>query len=380
MDLKSAIQLVEEALSQSSVTTWDDYDPATIPFVLYDAEATHYINYPQPPAERPNTLHAATAIDIGGIQTATIPVERVNTVEDLIPLVYHEGFHVYQAHHFQGNQRYDFFVAMAHYPEFDATYRALCTLETQHLNQQQIDDATLAQLATIALERDTLFEGKNPNLLPYEREMANKEGTATFVEQQARQQLYGILPPPLTESFGWGRFYQASASMFWQLAQRNVSFTEAIASGTALSDLIQQITDPASSITGLDQAITQAEASIQSELALINGQIDELLSDCIEFRYDATHNIMRAFNPNTMRSLGDGRLLHIDFATILFGAGGNIETNNGKILLDDVVNQRVYIPKISASYNEANALIGESHSVNFYLSNATQIDEDIYSL
>ena len=120
---------------ESTVITWPGYDPATIPFAVYDDEAIIYINHPSPPPDRPANLLAATAVEIGGVQTATIPAGMVEADSDLIPLAYHEGFHVHQAHHFTNTVDYDFFLALANYPELDPTFRALCRAEADLHNQ-----------------------------------------------------------------------------------------------------------------------------------------------------------------------------------------------------------------------------------------------------
>ena len=127
--LETIARWIEDA-RRAPVRPWLDYAFESIPFVVYDDHATVYVNHPSPPDERPATLMAATAVEIGGVQTATLPAFMFPTEADAISIAYHEGFHVYQAAHF-ASQPADMFTAMANYPELDAAYRSLNSEDAQ---------------------------------------------------------------------------------------------------------------------------------------------------------------------------------------------------------------------------------------------------------
>ncbi|MBN2004520.1 MAG: hypothetical protein JXA21_14285, partial [Anaerolineae bacterium] len=118
MKVEVAVDIVKRAL-ENPVSTWLDYTPQNIPIAIYDDDEFSFINYPNPPSERPDNLMAATAIDINGTLTATIPVADCDDERELIAVVYHECFHVYQRQRFQYNEEYDFFEIMAFYPELN---------------------------------------------------------------------------------------------------------------------------------------------------------------------------------------------------------------------------------------------------------------------
>src|SRR5690606_25564168 len=124
----------------------------------------------------------------------------------------HEGFHVYQAAHFV-SQPSDMFTAMAHYPELDAAYRALCRVEADIFNDDSRNPAEkLPVIAAVIRQRRALLE-KHPSLIPYERYLERNEGTASYVEHAVRLALYEISPKPVESDTGWSRFYSAGAAL-----------------------------------------------------------------------------------------------------------------------------------------------------------------------
>ncbi len=121
MNLTEAAKKIEQALT-FPLETWPGYSPKSIPLAIYDAQDAIFYNHPDPPQEQPEQLAAATAVEINGVVTATIPVEMCRSETELIPLVYHECFHVYQNRGaFQFSEQFDFFKALAFYPELNGT-------------------------------------------------------------------------------------------------------------------------------------------------------------------------------------------------------------------------------------------------------------------
>src|SRR5687768_11630101 len=195
-----------EQARRAPLRPWRDYAFESIPFVVYDDHATVYVNHPSPPDERPATLMAATAVEIGGVQTATLPAFMCPTEADTLPIAYHEGFHVYQAAHFVSRPA-DMFTAMAHYPELDAAYRALCRVEADVFNDASHSPAEkLVVIAAVIRQRRALLE-RHPSLIPYARFLERNEGTASYVEHAVRLALFGIPPKAVESDTGWSRFY-----------------------------------------------------------------------------------------------------------------------------------------------------------------------------
>ncbi|HRF97780.1 MAG TPA: hypothetical protein PLZ51_21380, partial [Aggregatilineales bacterium] len=124
-------------------------------------------------------------------------------------IAYHEGFHVYQQHHFKPIVA-DFFTAMSRYPELDATYRTLCQLEANVLLSEWSTAKKITFMAHLGrMRRERLAH--HDSLLNYERFLERNEGTAHYIEQQARQILYGISPQIGEIGHGLTRFYQVGA-------------------------------------------------------------------------------------------------------------------------------------------------------------------------
>ena len=107
MKIVHALELVQKALT-NPVSTWQEFTPQNTPLVIFDDTEFAFVNHPHPPSQRPSNLMAATAVEIEGVLTATIPLTMCEDEQSLVSLVYHECFHVYQGKKFQFTAEYNF--------------------------------------------------------------------------------------------------------------------------------------------------------------------------------------------------------------------------------------------------------------------------------
>lgn len=338
MKIGHAIEIVQQALA-SPISTWQDYSPQNMPIVLFDDAEFAFVNHPNPPLLRPNNLTAATAVEIEGVLTATIPLTMCEDAQTLIPLVYHECFHVYQGKKFQFTAEYNFFKVLAFYPELNHMYRALCWLETNVVNDKTTSPMEKAkQLAFLNHQRHAILS-KTTGLLEFEKDLERREGTASFVEQQARAKLLDVQPDMLTCRYGYSRQYYMGARLCWLFEQifPNDEWQEWVEVGKALSEIL------------LEQALLKQADSMQTEIerrakqewqlakrieAETNSKIEGLLDqETITIKLPKNIQTFRSFSPQSVVSLGDGRLLHTEFVTIQI-PNGQISIQ-GELVLED---------------------------------------------
>jgi hypothetical protein len=285
MKASEATEAIHEML-QSTVSTWPGYDPAQVPFVIYDENDVFYVNHPSPPPARPANLMAATAVEIGGVLSATVPAVLAEDAPQLVPLAYHEGFHVHQAEFAEG-QAFDFFNALAHYPELDADYRALCGLETAILNNVEIEPIKRAsQLSAVARRRGRLLGARSDDLVHYEHMMERNEGTASYVEQQARRAIYGVEPSPVAFNTGWSRFYSTGAAICWLLDALAVAWHEAVEAGQSLSQVLTATYAPVE-LPDLRPIVDAQQHEIEQIQTEIDAKIATDLNDTLTIHYAA---------------------------------------------------------------------------------------------
>ncbi|MBZ0289783.1 MAG: hypothetical protein K8I30_19330, partial [Anaerolineae bacterium] len=239
MNLHEAVQHVETALTKP-VDVWPGYGFARIPFVIYDADEAVFFNHPNP-RRPPQLTGAATALDIEGIQTATIPAAMVKSEADLIPLLYHEGFHVYQNNGGFAAQTaaFDFFRALAFYPELHGEYRALCLAEAEVYNTPHRESRPALLGALAQRKQNVLTTLPNADVLAFERNLERVEGTASFVEAAAREKIYGLSPDKVEARYGWSRQYTVGQAVCRFL--RNVqpsTWQQAVAAGNSPTDIV----------------------------------------------------------------------------------------------------------------------------------------------
>ncbi|MFZ6029169.1 MAG: hypothetical protein ACOYYS_15765 [Chloroflexota bacterium] len=155
------------------------------PLVVYDEDDFVFLNHPNPPTQRPEQLSAATATEINGVLTATIPAMYGDDENILVPLAYYECFHVYQKTAFRLRRKYDFFEVLAFYPELNVVYRALCSAETEVISHSRLSPVErAAYLSALTYKRHEILS-QHEGLLDFEQDLEVREGVAAFVESKA---------------------------------------------------------------------------------------------------------------------------------------------------------------------------------------------------
>lgn len=362
LTVEQATSYIQQARLHPLRDIWTGYDISQIPFVVYDDDQMVFINHPHPPTERPANLVAATSTDIHGIQTATIPVKIVGKdMQTLVPIAYHEGFHVYQHHHFTPIQP-DFFTAMSYYPELNPDYRTLCELEAQVLRSDWDVDKKIRFLAHLGrLRRASLSH--HSSLLGYERFLDRSEGTAHYIEQQARQTLYGITPEIGEISHGLTRFYQVGAGLCWLVQHVVTDWMHRVEAGESLGDILLTLSDAPADLaeigySGVKQTQTEQCAMMQKE---VQAQITNLYANgTIIIAYGDVQPMYRAFSPATLTSLGDGRVLHRSMFQLIMPKHGKIACDD-TITLDLMNTKQVVIENVPYTYADGVLVIDTPH-------------------
>lgn len=327
MNTKQAIEIIKKAL-EHPVPTWLDYTPQNIPIVLYDDHEFVFINHPNPPKGRPEYLTAATAIEINGLLTATIPLSIGVDEQSLVPLVYHECFHVYQARKFLFDGDYNFFEVLAFYPELNPDYRALCSAETDVLNNNDLSPLEKAKiLSGLTRKRHAILSTHN-GLLDFEIDLERKEGVASFVEQKARLGLFNIRASYPNCNYGYSRQYFIGAEICWLLEKIVPSgeWQALVEGGKSLSESLLQFAPQEADLSALN--LESRESAEKQRVAQVitdaNQKIQHLLqSGSIMIKLPQKASVFRSFSPQSVVSLGDGRLIHTEFVII--------QIPNGKI-------------------------------------------------
>jgi len=332
MKAKVTIDIVKRAL-ENPVSTWLDYTPRNVPIVIYDDDEFIFINHPNPPSDRPNQLTAATALEINGYLTATIPLAMCNDKQSLIPLVYHECFHVHQGQKFQFDGEYNFFEVLAFYPELNPTYRALCSAETDVLNNNTLSPLEKSKVLSGLIRKRHGILAQHEGLLDFEKNLEMNEGAASFVEQKAKAALFNISPDNSMCYYGYSRQYFMGAAICWLLEQTysTSKWQELVECGKSLSELLLQIApQEQTDWTMLDIANKEKleKQNVERILFEANRKIENLLNNgAVTIRLSGKTQIFRSFSPRSIIALGDGRLIHPEFVTI--------QTPNGQISIQD---------------------------------------------
>jgi hypothetical protein len=377
--LETIAAWIEDA-RRAPIRPWRDYAFELIPFVVYDDHATVYINHPSPPDERPATLMAATAVEIGGVQTATLPAFMFQTEADTLPIAYHEGFHVYQAAHFASHPA-DMFTAMAHYPELDPAYRALCRVEADVLNNATRNPAEkLAVIAAVIRQRRAILE-KHPSLIAYERYLERNEGTASYVEHAVRLALFDIAPKPVESDTGWSRFYSAGAALCRLLDATVDGWQARVEAGESPGDIALALASDEIDLDahGLAAALADENAAVAEIRAGIDALIQPLQEpDAVIIEYPAQGAVYRAFSPATLQSLGDGRILHRTMFKLLRPGKGHIGADNVAVI-DDIAQKRVLLPKCQAEF-DGSALRIQGGGIDVSLTGVTKRQDHVYRI
>ncbi|MBZ0292855.1 MAG: hypothetical protein K8L99_09870 [Anaerolineae bacterium] len=351
MQLSAVTDIIRAARSGPSISTWPGYRISDIPFAVYDDEHVSYIGHPNSPDTRPDNLMAATSVPINDVETAIIPVNQCRDEQSILPLAYHEGFHVFQHHHFAPMQA-DMFMAMAFYPDLDVEYRTLCRLEVEVLEHDHWSAAQklswLGQLTS--LRRAQL--SRHDSLLGYERFLERNEGTASFVEQKARKALFDIDPTLDNVGVGWSRFYKVGAALCWLLEEVVPNWTTRLESGASPGDLAVENQDLSIDLDRLNyKALRDAEEAalehLQAEIAPDLKLFEQ--PGILRIRYKNPGQVYRAFNPSTLISLGDGRVLHRSFFKLLLPGRGTFTVNQMPVI-DHVMDGEIIFGRVPIDF------------------------------
>lgn len=362
------------------VRPWLGYQLESIPFAVYDDDTVAYINHPSPPADRPDKLLAATAVEIGGEQTATLPTWVCDSEQQAVAIAYHEGFHVYQAHHFTPTPA-DMFTAMAHFPELVPEYRALCRIEADLLNDPTRGASDiLATLGALLRHRREHYITDAGGLLAYERYLERFEGTASYVEQAVRRALFGDDPAPVRPEFGWSRFYQAGAALCRLMDETHDGWKTRIEQGESPSDIVIGM-----SVGNLDLSAfgwNDVLAAEQSAVAVLKRELDTLIAPleaaALVIEYPSGTPVYRAFSPNTMQPLGDGRILHREMFKLMLPDRGHVAAN-GVPAIDDITRRRVLVPARAVEYH-AGVLHVQADGVDISIRGVDRLDDGTYRI
>lgn len=379
MQISEVVKLIEETRSKPPIETWRNYDIREIPFAVYEDDTVVYIGHPDPPQERPATLVAATSLTINGVETATVPVSMCVDAEKALPLAYHEGFHVFQHHHFAPMMP-DMFTAMACYPDLDVEYRTLCALETAVLRRDDLSiERKLSILGFLTQQRRDRLK-HHDSLLTFERFLERSEGTAFFTEARARQTHFGIAPQIADVGHGLTRFYITGAAVCWLLDSVGGAWMERVEQGESPGDLLLEYADNHVDLAalGYDVIRQQAAAQLEALQATIAPEIDQLeRNDVIRIRY-GTGETYRAFNPTTLVSLGDGRVLHRTMFKLMLPTGGSVAIDDAPVI-DNVKAGELILCDVALTLDDGH-LKGNASGTVVDLRGVRQVDERVYTL
>lgn len=381
MDIKQALEIIQRAL-ENPVPTWLDYTPQNVPLVLYDEHGFLFINHPNPPKERPDNLTAATALNINGFLTATIPLVICDDEQSLVPLVYHECFHVYQGQKFQYGGEYNFFEVLAFYPEMNPVYRALCSAETDVYNNSTLPNLDKARILSATAQKRRQILTERDGLLDFENTLERNEGLASFVEQKARLQLFDIPPDNSTCYYGYSRQYFIGAATCWLFEKMYPSseWQEQVERGISLSDfLIQNIpqeTDLA--FLALENRENLEKQKVGQIFSEVSQKIENLFQNgAITIKLPSKVNVFKSFSPKSIISLGDGRLIHPKFVII--------RTPNGYISVENQMTLENYNENTVTFASELceikdNKLDIRTENVTISLENVTQLPDGVIEI
>ena len=375
-----------EIISQALVTpvqTWLDYGPGNTPMVVYDEDDFIFINHPHPPSARPAQLTAATAIDINGILTATVPASWCADEQSLVPLAYHECFHVYQGEAFQFDQGYDFFAVLAYYPELNYVYRALCAAETAVISHKQFSVVEQARYLSALTRKRHQILSQHDGLLDFEKDLERNEGVASFVEQKAREQLYGVSPDNTKCHYGYSRQYFMGAAICRLL--EGLSPTDewqvSIQEGVSLTEYLSQMIDEEKvdlTPLGLSELEEQEQVAAKAAWVKANEQLQDLVrTGTIALHLPDNTQVFRSFSPKSLVSLGDGRLLHPEFVIIEL-PHGKIAIQ-GEMTLEDHAQKTVVFRRVPYEVIDHTLRIN-TENIEVSINNVRQVSDGIFEV
>jgi hypothetical protein len=202
----SATAVLTEFDRLAVLPLWPGFDPRKTPVAIFDGERTILVRHPSPPAEfkpdgdlrvfpgRYSEMNANTAVDIGGVKTATLIVDPKagRSARDWASILTHETFHVFQRQHHPawGADESELFL----YPVDDASVLAARRLESEGFRRAlaAADAKEAACWTDQALkERRERFGHMSPGAVGYERGTELNEGLANFVENLSLRKSQG---------------------------------------------------------------------------------------------------------------------------------------------------------------------------------------------
>jgi hypothetical protein len=377
MDIRQAQAIVTKAMEQP-IDTWPGFSPANIPLAIFGDQDSVYLNHPAPPDERPAGWMAATAIEINGVLTATLPLWMVNEPAAIMPLVYHECFHVYQqtGGFSPDDRKIDSNRARAFYPELDPSYRALCRAESEiHRSNNRPYHEKVTLLAVMASRRYKILSQYQDSLL-LEQQAERQEGPAYYIQQQVGFLLNQATIPQPDERASYARVYHCGAAVCRLLSQSGAGWHLPIANGLSPTEsLINRYGQNTVDLTDmhLDEKTTgeiEYCQRVKTEIATFTQ------GNVIRLKIPADVP-MRGFNPMSVLSLGDGRLLHTGIY-FMQSPSGSLMLKQGMLLEDFISNQLIF-PAVPVQFS-GDQLKVSCDSIEINLTGVRQSAECSYAL
>ncbi|WP_293177607.1 hypothetical protein [Oceanithermus sp.] len=379
MEAKRAARLLAAHLEQP-LEVWPEFDPRRVPFAIYDEREVRYLNHPSPPDEPPE-LHAATDMKIGGALTAVVPAAYAKDEAELVPLAYHEAFHVYQSSGgFAPGPSFDFFTALAHYPELDDEYLALCLLEAALFNDSGIElEQKAAALAQAARERHAILARKE-DALRLETFSERTEGTASYVEHRVAHGAFGRPYPPVSGGSKRVRVYSAGAALGRLLDALGANWQRRVEKGATLSGVLMDAFPDDVDLRpyGLARMHEQTRAKVKELRNAVETELSRAFSTgTVALTLPPGTPIYRSFNPQRITSLGDGRLVYRGLRLDL--PSGYVQLSEDMPALEDVRARTLHFPARQVRL-EGDRLLADEPDVRIHIEQVTQEDEGSYRL
>jgi hypothetical protein len=322
----------------ATLPLWPGFDPRKTPVAIYDGERTILVRHPSPPAEfkpdgdlrvfpgRYSEMNANTAIDLGGVKTATLVVDPKagRSAQDWASTLVHETFHVFQRQHHPAWEADEGELFL--YPVDDASLLAARRLEDEAFRRAlaAADAKEAACWTGHALERRRERFGRMPpGAVAYERGTELNEGLANFVENLSLGKTQG----PDLPAAGYGaeavrnRAYAIGCAEATLLGRFDPSWRQTLEDGKApsLDELLAQAVagKPATAC-----AFTPAETAMAGERA--KADVQQLAQTRRESRdaflnrpgwqieiVSASHPLsLRGFDPLNVVQVARGEILH----------------------------------------------------------------------
>ena len=359
---------------------WPGFDVSQTPFAVYDEDGVVYVNHPSPPDEPP-TLHAASDMKIGGVLTAVVPAVYAKNEAELIPLAYHEAFHVYQhIGNFAPEPGFNFFAALAYYPELDADYLALCLLEERLFNDPQLSlELKAAALATTSRQRiEILSRNEDAQLL--ENYSQRFEGTASYLEHRVAHEIFDKPFPPVSGGSSRVRAYSAGAALCRLLDALALDWKQRVEEGAAASDVLIDAfpNDVDLRPYGLTHMLEQARTKTKELRDAVETELSEAFStDAITLLLPPEIDVSRSFNPQRITSLGNGQVVYHGLRLDL--DCGYIQLSDEVPLLEDVRTSTLRFPAQQVRF-VGDRLVANGPDIRADLDRVTEESKNNYRL